>query len=121
IEQLFKKLDTFIQDVQTRRDVTIQMNQLSQSEPVIIEDWIIEGVERGCLSVGKSIRLPSGAGHDGNQLTRITDVGMIFVPSKDGRSHCPEEWTDYEQVAKGVQALGNAVVNFDEKEKLKKM
>ena len=44
--------------------------------------------------------LPSGAGHDSMFISQVTDVGMLFVPSKDGRSHCPEEFTDAADIAK---------------------
>jgi N-carbamoyl-L-amino-acid hydrolase len=39
---------------------------------------------------------------------------MIFVPSRDGKSHCPEEWTDLEHIALGVQALARALAKVDE-------
>ncbi|MBS8264015.1 Zn-dependent hydrolase [Mesobacillus boroniphilus] len=45
----------------------------------------------------------SGAGHDAMVLSDYTDVGMLFIPSKDGLSHCPEEWSDSEDIAKAVQ------------------
>jgi beta-ureidopropionase / N-carbamoyl-L-amino-acid hydrolase len=38
---------------------------------------------------------------------------MLFVPSRAGRSHCPEEWTDLADIALGAQALGDAVLHFD--------
>lgn len=52
--------------------------------------------------------IPSGAGHDSMVLAGITRVGMLFVPSRGGRSHCPEEWTDYEQVRDGVEVIASA-------------
>ncbi|WP_260288848.1 Zn-dependent hydrolase [Peribacillus aracenensis] len=45
----------------------------------------------------------SGAGHDAMVLSDVTDVGMLFVPSKSGLSHCPEEWSDARHIANGVQ------------------
>ncbi|MEC0300372.1 Zn-dependent hydrolase [Peribacillus frigoritolerans] len=45
----------------------------------------------------------SGAGHDAMVFSDVTDVGMLFVPSKAGLSHCPEEWTDACHLANGVQ------------------
>ena len=38
---------------------------------------------------------------------------MIFVPSKDGRSHCPEEWTDFEHIGCGVELLGSLIGEID--------
>lgn len=42
---------------------------------------------------------------------------MLFVPSKDGLSHCKEEWTDWDQAQKGADVLREAVIwvdKFDE-------
>ena len=47
----------------------------------------------------------SGAGHDAMIMGSICDVAMVFVPSKDGRSHVPEEWTDYADLQKGVEVV----------------
>lgn len=56
----------------------------------------------------------SGAGHDAMIMGSITDVGLIFVPSKDGRSHCPEEWTDYEDLQKGIELIYDTVFELGE-------
>ncbi|PCD08330.1 Zn-dependent hydrolase [Peribacillus simplex] len=47
--------------------------------------------------------IDSGAGHDSMVFSDVTDVGMLFVPSKAGLSHCPEEWSDARHLANGVQ------------------
>jgi N-carbamoyl-L-amino-acid hydrolase len=49
--------------------------------------------------------LPSGAGHDAQCLAGTADVGLLFVPSVGGLSHCPEELTLSADVIAGVQAL----------------
>lgn len=49
--------------------------------------------------------LPSGAGHDAMNFASLCPTAMIFVPSRGGRSHCPEEWTDYQQIADGADVL----------------
>ena len=45
----------------------------------------------------------SGAGHDAMVFSDVTAVGMLFIPSKDGLSHCPEEWSDSKHIANAVQ------------------
>lgn len=45
----------------------------------------------------------SGAGHDAMVFSDYTDVGMIFIPSKDGLSHCPEEWSDPDHLEMGIE------------------
>lgn len=113
LDKVINKIEHKIEDIKNKRKVEVVMIKLSASDAIIVDPLIIEGLEKSCRKLGDTMRLPSGAGHDGNHLASITDVGMIFVPSKDGKSHCPEEWTDYEQVTKGVMALKNAILHFD--------
>lgn len=59
------------------------------------------------------LKLPSGAGHDSMCIAQITDTAMLFVPSKDGRSHCPEEFTEYSAIQTGCDILYQAVLSLD--------
>ncbi len=54
----------------------------------------------------------SGAVHDSVMLTKVTDVGMIFVPSIGGRSHSPEEDTNYEDILLGCNLLFDTVIKL---------
>lgn len=56
-----------------------------------------------------TVKMLSGAGHDAMIMGSICDVAMVFVPSKDGRSHVPEEWTDYEDLQKGIEVIYRSV------------
>ena len=60
-------------------------------------------------------RLPSGAGHDAQAIANITDTAMIFVPSINGISHAPEEYSTPEDCANGAQVLLNLLMLADEK------
>jgi N-carbamoyl-L-amino-acid hydrolase len=57
--------------------------------------------------------MPSGAGHDAQELARIAPMGMIFVPSVGGISHSPRELTKPDDVAHGADVLLNAVIAAD--------
>jgi N-carbamoyl-L-amino-acid hydrolase len=57
--------------------------------------------------------VPSGATHDAVHLARLCPMGMIFVPSRGGRSHCPEEWTELQDIGTGIQILGATLVALD--------
>ncbi|WP_409304141.1 Zn-dependent hydrolase [Peribacillus sp. SCS-155] len=58
----------------------------------------------------------SGAGHDAMVFSDYTAAGMVFVPSKNGLSHCPEEWSDARDLAKAVQILYGAAKILTEAE-----
>ena len=57
-------------------------------------------------------RMPSGAGHDAQQLARVMPAAMLFVPSIGGRSHCPDEHTDWRDVTNGANVLLNTLVEL---------
>ncbi len=57
----------------------------------------------------KSLRMPSGAAHDTQMMASLVRSGMIFVPSKEGRSHSPAEWTAWEDIETGANVLLNTL------------
>ena len=59
-------------------------------------------------------RMPSGAGHDAQDLATITPTGMIFVPSVGGISHSPEEFTSAEDMARGASVLLHSILAMDD-------
>jgi N-carbamoyl-L-amino-acid hydrolase len=59
-------------------------------------------------------RMPSGAGHDAQNLAKIAPTGMIFVPSLGGVSHSREEFTNPEDVANGANVLLNSLLILDQ-------
>jgi N-carbamoyl-L-amino-acid hydrolase len=62
----------------------------------------------------RRLNLPSGAGHDAQELARIAPMGMIFVPSAGGISHSPKEYSRPEDVANGANVLLQAVLRIDQ-------
>ncbi|MTH55388.1 hydantoinase/carbamoylase family amidase [Bacillus mangrovi] len=58
----------------------------------------------------------SGAGHDAMVLSDFTDVGMLFIPSRNGLSHCPEEWSDSKDIAKAVEIFYETAKKLTEAE-----
>ncbi len=57
--------------------------------------------------------IPSGATHDAVHMAHLTRMGMIFIPSRDGRSHCPEEWTQIEDITTGIRVLSGTILRMD--------
>ena len=65
--------------------------------PVQLSEEMLQIMEDDCKVKGYSYkRLPSGAGHDSLEIGQVIPTVMLFVPSKDGRSHCPVEHTEYD-------------------------
>ncbi len=83
---------------------------------VLMNESIKMLMENEATKAGISTRrMLSGAAHDAMVMGSICDVAMIFVPSRGGRSHVPEEWTDYEDIRKGTELLYRTVKNLASK------
>ncbi len=74
--------------------------------PVFLSEEMLGIMEESCKRHGYSYRfLPSGAGHDALEIGQSIPTVMLFVPSKDGRSHCPVEFTEYSDFAKASMVM----------------
>ena len=63
-------------------------------------------LEEACQKLGYPHNtMPSGAGHDTLNMVKLGNVGMLFIPCKAGRSHCPEEYASMEDIIKGVEVM----------------
>lgn len=86
---------------------------LVKKEPVTCSSRFMEIIKQACLAEElKYTIIQSGATHDGNSMALQMPIGMIFVPSKNGLSHCKEEWTSWEDLADGVQILYDTLVEL---------
>lgn len=89
-----------------RRGLMFEFEVLSELSPVTCDPGVMEIIENAAGGLDEpTYRLPSGAAHDTQQLAALTRVGMIFVPSQEGRSHSPAEWTPWEAIEAGANVL----------------
>ncbi|KPN95384.1 Zn-dependent hydrolase [Lysinibacillus sp. ZYM-1] len=95
---------------------TIQPVKLWGRETVYFDAAICNEVERACQSFGYTAhRMFSGAGHDAQYMASMVPSAMIFVPSIQGKSHCEEEETTFEDCAKGADILLETVLTLQTK------
>ena len=62
-----------------------------------------------------ALDLPSGAGHDAQNMANLAPIGMIFVPSLGGISHSPREYSSTDDVANGAEVLYRTVLLSDDR------
>jgi N-carbamoyl-L-amino-acid hydrolase len=80
---------------------------------VIFNPDVIDIVEKVAMSKTPSVcRMPSGAGHDAQMLARVCPSAMIFVPSVEGISHNPAEFTDPEDLVMGTNILLQVLIEL---------
>lgn len=93
-------------EISGRRRVELGVEELQRLAPVSCSEEARDAARKACERLGiRPFDLPSGAGHDGMQLAELCPVGMIFVRSKDGVSHSPDERSSQEDCAAGADAL----------------
>lgn len=87
---------------------------VEEKEPVLADPRIMEAIAASCTTLALSHRvMPSGAGHDGMNLTQICPIGMIFVPSEGGISHSPDEYTAPQDNVNGGRVLLETLLRLD--------
>lgn len=86
------------------------------SKPAIADESIRKIIKESADQLGlTAMSLPSGAGHDAQEIARIAPMGMIFIPSKDGISHAPDEYSSKEEIANGANVLLKTILALDKK------
>lgn len=84
------------------------------SEPAPTDERMRRIIARAAESLGlKHQLMPSGAGHDAQDMTHIAPTGMIFVPSVGGVSHSPKEYTAPQDMANGANVLLQTILAID--------
>ena len=102
--------------IATADGVSIDIQRLETTKSVPIKPQMQELVAAAAARTGLAFqRLPSGAGHDAQAMAAITEAAMIFVPSVNGVSHAPEEYSTQEDCANGAQVLLNLLLLADQR------
>ncbi|MBL0169814.1 MAG: Zn-dependent hydrolase [Gemmatimonadaceae bacterium] len=110
-QQRFEQLG---QQIGAATGTSFAFKPLTDSNPAIANPQVMDWIESSAVALGLSRqRMPSGAGHDAQEIAHIAPMGMIFVPSVGGISHSPKEFTKAEDITHGADVLLNAVIAAD--------
>ncbi|MDL2272268.1 M20 family metallo-hydrolase [Desulfovibrio sp. OttesenSCG-928-I05] len=101
-------------DITTKANGTSwKMEEKLTVEPLHLSPAMLDIMEESCTTRGYSYRrMVSGAGHDALAIGQHVETVMVFTPSKNGRSHCPVEWTEYSDVAKATSVIYDLVIGM---------
>ncbi|MGD9568443.1 MAG: M20 family metallo-hydrolase [Sedimentibacter sp.] len=111
IEIVFKKIEDY---TKTILDYEFIFEFLIDKPPVRTNEVITKFIEQVCVDKGiKYEVMASGAGHDAKEIANKIPTGMIFIPSKGGKSHCPEEFTKWDDISLGAQVLLDSIIRVD--------
>ena len=97
-----------------KRGVTINLETGLTMRPAIFPETMVEHISSVCKRHNiPYVKMVSGAGHDATHMARLASTGMIFIPSRDGKSHCPEEWSEFEHIGLGAEILAGTIIEID--------
>jgi len=97
-------------EIAARRRLTVAVEPIVRDTPVPCAPEVVTAAEAACAELGLSHRrMTSGAYHDAMIMAAAVPVGMVFVPSRGGVSHHPDEYTAPEQLDAGVAVLAGTL------------
>lgn len=114
IQMLFEKIKTEAGQIAQTSKVTFDFKEINVNIPAPTDPRIRTLIGESAKELGLSTKqMPSGAGHDAQDMARLAPVGMIFIPSVGGISHSPREFSRPQDIANGANVLLGAVLRVD--------
>lgn len=99
-------INELVNQIESQRKLKIESEVLTSEESVTLSPQVIDVIKQTANSMGFTLHeMPSGAMHDAAHMARITNVGMIFIPCKNGISHAPEEYANPKDIETGLNLL----------------
>jgi N-carbamoyl-L-amino-acid hydrolase len=111
---IVERLEALLREIATETAAasgcSVEVERIRTGTPAMMDEKFQRAIEEAASDVagGKSIRMPSGAGHDAQVLATIMPAGMLFVPSIGGISHHWSENTDDADIVKGAEVFVEA-------------
>ncbi len=115
IQRVFDAIESEARKISESRRTPIRFAEVDTAlEPAPTDERLRRIIADSARTLGLSHQpMPSGAGHDSQEMTRVAPTGMIFVPSVGGISHAPREYTAPADIANGVNVLLETVLEID--------
>jgi N-carbamoyl-L-amino-acid hydrolase len=115
IEEMFTRIRAEAAKIGDLNGTTFSFTEPIMTHPALTDKSFQELIDSTAKNLGLSTKvMPSGAGHDAQEIARLGPVGMIFIPSIGGISHSPKEFSRPEDIENGANVLLRTVLKFDE-------
>ena len=115
IRKILAQLDQTVHELFEQQPINIHRRIILDQAPTNMDQNVINTFQESVPADVTYLLLGSMAGHDATHLASITKAGMLFVPSIDGKSHCPEEYSKIEDIEKVANVLLQAIFKLDKK------
>lgn len=114
IDLLYSRIHDEAQQIARQTGTSFEFTLTNAIVPAPTDPRIRETIDRMARKLGMTTRaMPSGAGHDAQEMARIGPAGMIFVPSRGGISHSPSEYSAPADIANGANVLLGTLLELD--------
>ena len=108
--QVLKAVDAAIQEIATRRRVSIQSETINADEPCQCGTRVVDALRNACQRLDLPYQnMVSRAYHDSLFMSRLTPTAMLFIPCRGGVSHRPDEYSSPEAISTGVRVLAETL------------
>jgi allantoate deiminase len=109
-KRLYAAHEATIRAVAERRALALRLELLEEQIPTTCDKGLVTAVREAAETLRiETTMLASGGGHDAQEMAKIAKIAMIFVRSKDGRSHTPKEYSTIEDIILGVKVLASTL------------
>lgn len=114
ITRLAEEIQRQARQIAQQTNTEISITKVGHDPAAIATPEIQSQIEQAAAGLGlRTMRLPSGAGHDAQMMAKLGPMGMIFVPSVSGISHSPRELTRWPDCANGANMLLQTILRID--------
>jgi N-carbamoyl-L-amino-acid hydrolase len=114
IKMLYDRIYAEAQNIATASKTKFGFKEINVNIPAPTDPRIRSLISEAARQLGLSTKqMPSGAGHDAQDMARLGPVGMIFIPSVAGISHSPREFSHPEDIANGANVLLHTLLKLD--------
>jgi N-carbamoyl-L-amino-acid hydrolase len=114
IQTLYRQIRSEADQIAAVSKVTFDFKEINANIPAPTDARIRHVIDQSAKELGLTTKvMPSGAGHDAQDMARLGPVGMIFIPSVGGISHSPKEFSRPKDIENGANVLWGALMKLD--------
>lgn len=111
---VFEKIKSQMAAIEKETGTRIEYKHEHTNIPAILDENVKSYIAQSAKELGLSYKLmPSGAGHDAQNMAKITPTAMIFIPSKGGISHSPKEFSSMKDICNGANVFFKTILAID--------
>jgi N-carbamoyl-L-amino-acid hydrolase len=114
VQMIFERIQTEVRQIEAATGTKFDFKQVLSSQPAPTDARFRRVIDDAARQLGLTTKLlPSGAGHDAQEIAHLCPIGMIFVPSRDGISHSPREYSEPSDITNGANVLLHTLLKLD--------